>query len=135
DSVELSVAIPGTYEWYGPNGAINLDTNGIFVQEPGFYYVVVNDTDNCVLVSNSIELVQYTTPGMTASPNAHLCPGDPGVLLQVETVNTNGITWLSPLSGTAVAQFVTSPGTYSAEVTGCGITVTVSITVTGSTPN
>lgn len=136
DSVLIETAlnsfVPGsTFEWFGPNGPIAADTSAILVIEPGTYYVVVNDADSCDLTSNSVDLILYTTPTLSAPGNLVLCDGD-SVEIQVNATSGAVIEWLPPLSGTGGSQVIYSPGTYSCQITLCDITTTATIEVLAS---
>jgi gliding motility-associated-like protein len=134
DSIELSVdTTAGTtgFLWEGPNGVIGSDSNSIWVSDPGTYYVVVNDSDSCDLVSNSITIVQYTTPQLIAPGKAYLCEGDS---LTISVISNAGsqIQWNPPLSGSGTEVTIYEPGVYSCDITSCGIMTTAIIEVFAS---
>lgn len=129
DSVQILVNLSsGNFDWFGPTGLLNDSTNSIYVNTPGFYYAVLVDPSGCNLVSNTIEVKQYTTPDIQAFPGANFCVGTSATLL-VFASDTSGINWLPPLSGNALSQIVNTPGTYSCSITVCGITTIADVTV------
>lgn len=134
DSVQL-IAPPGlTYDWYGPYGYMATTTQNTFwVSNPGMYYVIMIDNDSCELVSNMLEVKQYTTPDLVVLPWNIICPGDSAQLLVVASPGAT-VLWLPPLSGGGLSKYVTQSGTYSCQVTSCGIVTTLSVTITVSTP-
>lgn len=134
DSVQL-IAPPGlSYDWYGPYGFITTTTNNTFwVTNPGMYYVVMYDMDTCELVSNMVEVKQYTTPDLVVLPNNIICPGDSAKLVVLASPGAT-VQWLAPLSGNQMFKYVDSTGTYSCQVTSCGIVTTLSVYVKVSTP-
>jgi gliding motility-associated-like protein len=132
DSV-LLIAENGTnYIWYGSLPNPIGTSQSIYVSTPGLYHYTFTDSTGCNLVSETIELHEYSTPTLAAFPNSVLCPGD-SVTITVSEWDTTGILWLPPLSGSALTQVVYMPGTYSCQITACNITDTVSIIVTAST--
>jgi gliding motility-associated-like protein len=132
DSVQLVTTGSGNFNWQGPNGAIGNNTNSVWVTSPGLYYCIVSDVDSCVLLSNTVSVQQYNTPTIDAFPAQVICPGDT-VTLNVISSNGGTITWLPPLSGSAITQYVTSPGTYSCVVSACNIPTTISVTILATT--
>lgn len=133
DSVQLFVNTTGNYQWIGPNGPFGGNTNPVYASIPGYYYVIVTDADSCQLVSNTVQIVQYNTPSLQASPSATICPGDT-VWVTVFASPGATITWLAPLSGSDTIKAITSPGTYYCAVTSCNITTTIPITILMSNP-
>jgi gliding motility-associated-like protein len=133
DSVQLLVNTIGNYQWIGPNGPFGGSNNPVYASIPGYYYVIVTDADSCQLVSNTVQIVQYNTPSLQASPSATICPGDT-VWVTVFSSPGATINWLPPLSGNDTIQIITSPGTYYCAVTSCNITSTISVTVLMSNP-
>ena len=136
DSVELiaQVLTMGIfYEWFGPQGAISQNSPNIYVTLPGDYYCVVTDTFNCRLFSNTLEVRQYTTPSLLATPSNILCGIGDTVLITVITNVGSNIQWNAPFSGNSSSQVAVSPGTYSATITSCGIVTTTEVTIDIST--
>lgn len=128
DSV-LLIAEPGTnYVWYGPLGTPIATTQSIYVGVPGYYHYTYTDLGGCNLVSIFVELREYSTPALSMLPSNLMCPGD-SVQLVISTTDTTGIQWLPPLSGNSLTQTVYGPGVYSAQVTSCNITTTITGTV------
>lgn len=134
DSVMLQ-APPGTsYNWSGPLGTIGTSTsNPIYATNPGFYYVHMINDNGCELNSNTIQVEQFSTPYLFASPIAAVCQGN---TVTVSAVSSPGstITWLAPLSGSSPTQIIASPGIYSCAISSCGSTYLISIQINISTP-
>lgn len=130
DSVQLITPAQGTITWQGPSGG-ELGGQSIFVSDPGLYFAEVVFYSGCGLVSNTIQVSEYNTPFIAGS-SAFLCPGDTMVITVMSTA-LDDLIWLPPFSGSDTSQYVTEPGIYTAEVTGCGITTQVSIEVEMST--
>ncbi len=130
DSVQLFTTAQGEITWQGPSGGVSGGQN-IFVSDPGLYFAEVVFYSGCGLVSNTIQVSEYNTPFLAGS-GGFLCEGDTLVISVMSTALDN-IVWLPPFSGSDTSQYVTEPGIYTAEVTGCGITTLVSIEVEMST--
>lgn len=133
DSVKITCSTVGAlnYQWIGPGGPLPGSTPFIWVKIPGFYHCIVTDAQGCVLTSNTVEVKVYNTPYLFASPSAVFCFGSNAVL----TVVTNDptlIQWQPPLSGGGTTQTVYNTGTYSVNVTSCGITTTCTLAVVAS---
>ncbi|HLG34324.1 MAG TPA: gliding motility-associated C-terminal domain-containing protein [Bacteroidia bacterium] len=134
DSVLLIAENGSNYVWYGSLPTPIGTSQSIYVSTPGLYHYTFTDSTGCHLVSETVELREYSTPTLTAFPNSVLCPGD-SVTITVSEWDSTGIQWLPPLSGSGLTQVVYAPGTYSCQITACNITDTVSIIVTASTVN
>lgn len=128
DSVLAVVSGSGNYTWSGPGGPIAGNNDSIWINAPGLYYCVVTSADSCQLLSNTVNIQQYNTPSIQASPTAVICPGD-SVMLTLVASNGSFVAWLPPLSGSALTQVVTSPGVYGVSVSACNIITTTSITI------
>ncbi|MBS1647333.1 MAG: gliding motility-associated C-terminal domain-containing protein [Bacteroidetes bacterium] len=135
DSIELLCNWPNavSWQWYGPSGIIPHNSQSIHTSIPGFYYCVATNNTSCVLTSNTIEIKQYSTPYLTASPQATVCAGH-NVQLHVISGDTNFIQWLPPLNGHGATRIVTQSGLYSCNVVLCGITTVCSVSITVSQP-
>lgn len=133
DSVQLMVTGGPSYEWFGPQGLLPQNTQSIYVTLPGFYYCAVTDTGSCQLFSNTLEVKQYTTPFLLASPSPMICELGDTALIYVVTNIGSTIQWNAPFSGSDTSQVVNSPGVYSATITSCGITTIAEITIDTST--
>ncbi|HET6992298.1 MAG TPA: gliding motility-associated C-terminal domain-containing protein, partial [Bacteroidia bacterium] len=131
DSVELVASGIGIFSWQGPNGAIGGNTNTIWVTSPGTYYCVLMTPDSCQLLSNSVNILQYNTPSIQASPSGILCPGDT-IVISLTASSGSSVIWQPPLSGSSLTQTITQPGVYSCTVLACNITTTVSITISAT---
>jgi gliding motility-associated-like protein len=136
DSVEI-ICTGGPYQnykWYGPSGPMPGDTSVIYVKTPGSYYCFASDSNPCGLsaLSNTVLIELYATPYIQ-TPNSNICPGD-SVLISVIATNDAIINWLPPLSGSSSTKYIDSAGTYSVNVTSCGIVTLCNITITMSHP-
>ncbi|TND08552.1 MAG: hypothetical protein FD123_2056 [Bacteroidetes bacterium] len=129
DSVLLVCTGVGTFIWQGPNGPIGGNVSSIYVTSPGFYYCVLMDNDSCQLVSNTLNIVQYNTPYLQAIPSPILCNSGDTVAISVISNSASLVQWQAPLSGSALTQYVTQPGTYTCLITSCGIVTPATITV------
>lgn len=131
DSIELICSGSGAFSWYGPTGLLTGNSNSIHVTVPGFYYCVLMDIIGCQQVSNTLEVKQYNTPYLLASPIAVICPNDSLIIVAVTNAGSI-IAWQPPLSGSSLSQTVYGPDTYYCDITSCGIITHASVTVTQS---
>jgi gliding motility-associated-like protein len=131
DSVFIYVDLTGSYDWYGPEGLLNDTTQVIQVTTSGFYFCVVTTPNNCEVSSNTLEVIQYTTPYLTLFPSAVLCP-DSSVSISVVTTPNSNLVWQSPLSGSDLLQIIDQPGLYTCTVDACNISTFLSVNITGS---
>lgn len=133
DSVQLFCDGVGTFHWEGPSGHIGGNTSPIFVNIPGMYYCIRTDTSGCFFdnISNTLQVKQYATPYILATPSTVLCPGG-SITLTVVSDDLSNIQWQPPLSGNSVTQTVTAPGIYSCSIISCGILTLSSVTITMS---
>ncbi|MBK8845339.1 MAG: gliding motility-associated C-terminal domain-containing protein [Bacteroidetes bacterium] len=131
DSVLLIADTGIAFVWYGPLSTIIGYTQSIYATSPGLYHYVWTDTGGCTLTSNFMEIIAYTSPFITASPGNQLCEGGT-ITLNISTNDSSVINWHPPLSGSMLTQVIDSAGTYSCDVTVCGITTTLSIVITNS---
>ena len=129
DSILLSAPLAIAYEWVGPQGNVLGNTQDIYVDVVGFYHCIITGFDFCQMTSNTIELLEYTSPYLIAEPDTELCHS--GVIdLIMEHSGSPSFNWLNP-AGLITSQItVSQPGTYVAEVLQCGFTVTDSILIT-----
>ncbi len=132
DSAQLvCVGGVGAYQWYSPNGAVQSHANTLEINAQGLYYCVVTNSYGCRLVSNSINAYQYNTPYLYAQPSTVLCPGD-SIKVSVITSDGSALNWQYPLSGSSLALYVLTPGTYTCTVNVCNITTQASVNITQS---
>ncbi len=117
--------VPGTYSWFGPNGALPDSGSIAYVTEPGLYYCDVMTDQGCAVQSPPVELLPYQPPALNLLPDGSLCGPADSVLLQVNAEAVTAIAWAAPLSGSDPIQVVQQPGLYSVEVTSCGIDTTL----------
>lgn len=129
--VSSNISGSSNFSWQGPTGNLGINSDTIQVTTSGLYYCSIGDS-NCYFESNTIEIIQYTTPNISAAGNPVLCPGD-SVVLSVSATNSSLINWFFPLSGSSPYQVVDSAGYYQCEVTSCGITSIAGINVIPST--
>lgn len=133
DSVLLSAEAGSSYVWYGPAGAVIATTQTVWVSTPGIYYYTFISSTGCSLVSEMVEVKEYSTPYLDALPGTSLCASGT-VVISVETNESSLISWGTPFSGSsAFSQIITSPGTYSVSVNFCSITTVANITITSAT--
>jgi gliding motility-associated-like protein len=85
------------------------------------------------MASNTVELVQYATPFLEVSPSQVMCPGQ-SVWINLYTNVGSIVQWQPPLYGNALTQHISAPGTYTCNVTSCGILTQASVTITLSQP-
>lgn len=116
------------FEWQGPFGSFGGNNPVVYVNLPGAYYCIGTDADGCQLISNTVQVDQYTTPFLIAYPSEIYCLGD-SVEIHVVTSEGSVVQWLAPLSGSDLTQTVSDPGTYTCSVNSCNITTLASITV------
>jgi gliding motility-associated-like protein len=129
DSVLLSAEPGFGYIWYGPTGNVISTNASVWVQTPGIYYYTFTSATGCSLVSDMVEVQEYTTPYLDAASGNSLCNNNQ-VEINVESNEAALIIWYAPLSGNSPTQIVTQAGVYTASVTMCGITTLADITVT-----
>jgi len=132
DSILLSAPFSLAYQWVGPQGNILDTTQTIYVDVVGFYHCIITDMDMCQMTSNTIELLEYSTPFLIANPDTELCHSG-AVDLSIEHSGAPSFSWINPSGITNPDITVTQPGTYICEISQCGFTVTDSITITLST--
>lgn len=128
DSVLAVCSGTGSFVWQGPNGPIPGNVDSIWITSPGIYNCIVTSPDSCQLLSNTVNIQQYNTPSIQASPAGIICPGD-SVTLTLVASNGSFVAWLPPLSGSGLTQVVTSAGTYGVSVQGCSIITTAYVTI------
>ncbi len=132
DSVQLYVYYPNyvSYTWYGPGLIPFPNAPSVYTSVPGLYYCSVIDTNGCELVSNIVEVYEYATPNLYATPNNFLCyPGDTATIHASCSVD-GMINWLNPASGgSATSVVVDQPGVYTCEILSCGVLTTSSIII------
>lgn len=133
DSAHIYTTTPGTDQiWYTPYGPVPNNSQHHWDWVAGEYYLTMTDLQGCFLTSDPVLLTGYGTPYLNVSPDNILCLVDDEVLIQVITTVPSSIVWGSPLSGSALEQVITQPGTYTVTSTACGITTTLSATIVGS---
>src|SRR5690606_34624840 len=114
----------------GPNGPLTETAATIDVFEAGLYFCEVS-FDNCALVSNTLEISEYSTPFILPVEDV-LCEGETVTINLSAGVDAN-IQWESPLSGSDITQTISEPGVYSVSVESCGIQTIAEVEILGST--
>jgi len=133
DSVQLTCTGVGNFQWQGPNGIIGGNSSFIYVTAPGSYYCVLSDTNLCTpVLSSTANVTLYSYPYL-ATTSQTICPGDSARVYVVSSAGST-ILWQPPLNGSDTSMEVTKGGTYTCEVTSCGIVTTCNITITVSAP-
>jgi len=133
DSVQLTAIGGGTdFYWEGPNGHIPGDSI-IYATDAGQYFCVVNDSDSCGLVTNTILLTQYSTPQLLVNGDLYICDGD-SLQISVIANDSSIIEWQAPLSGSELTQTIYNPGTYVCKIISCGIITLASVDVLPANP-
>jgi gliding motility-associated-like protein len=133
DSALIYTNVPGTDQvWYGPEGVVPNGLTQVWADTPGEYYLTMTDLQGCELTSDPLLLTGYSTPFVDISPDNVLCLVDDEATLSVITTGPSSIVWAAPLSGNALTQTVTQPGTYSVSVSACGIVTQVDVVIIAS---
>lgn len=114
--------------WHGSTSDSIGVGNQIYVATPGYYHYTFTNSNGCAMLSETIEIKEYTTPYIDASATALSCSNS-SVTLQVQTNSEHTIQWLAPLSGNQESIVVSSAGTYSCQITACGIVTTASVQI------
>jgi len=127
DSVAISTINSSAIVWVGPTGETVSNNPILYANSPGFYYALVTDQNGCVMVSNTVNVRQFTTPNYAVNPTK-ICVGD-SALIEVDLVEGDSITWIAPLSGSAFQQMVYEAGVYQFKITSCGIELTIDVEV------
>lgn len=125
-----SMANP-SYSWQGPNGNIAINDSIISVGTFGDYYCVVSNSE-CALESNTISILQYTSPEINSSTGNVICDNE-SLTLFVDSVFATSVNWLSPLTGNNFTNTVNGPGIFQCEIVACGILTTASFEVFADT--
>ncbi len=128
DSVLINANSNLIQYWVGPDGNIPNTTSTFYTETPGNYYAVADYGEDCNVVSNTVELIQYNTPYLLASPYGVICNGNP-VTITVQTTEGSVVNWLPPLSGSNMSQTITEIGTYTCSIDACNIYTEISMNV------
>jgi hypothetical protein len=128
DSVLMTMPAGSDYQWIGPDGGVIGTSQSVHGQVAGPYYGLMTDPTGCALVSDIVELAEYTSPYIVAEPSLQLCEGQT-ITLEVFANDGSILNWSSPLTGGGFFQTVSDTGTYTVSATLCGITETVSVTI------
>lgn len=127
DSVLLGAVTGSDYVWIGPTNQPLSTTQQVYVDVPGFYHYIFTDPQGCSMVSETAEVLEYSTPYLYAEPGLVLCNGP--VTLHVESLGSPLVQWQSPLSGSGLTQIVNNPGVYTVEIEFCNVLTTASIEI------
>ncbi|MFH2096504.1 MAG: hypothetical protein ABIJ16_12410, partial [Bacteroidota bacterium] len=122
------------YDWYGPNGLLAANSYSVQVNTAGYYFCIMTMPDSCVVTSITVEVKQYVTPFLVASPNDYLCYGDSTMVCLVTNAGSN-YNWLPPLSGNSECQIISTRGTYYCQVSSCGIITMADVEIMVSDPD
>jgi len=133
DSALLQCSGAGNFQWYGTGGALGHNTSSMYTSLPGIYYCVLTDTSGCILISNSVEVTNFTTPYLISTPSSVLCPGS-SITIHAITSPVSIVQWQPPLNGSNFNQIVTTAGTYHCHIILCGDTADASIVITADNP-
>ncbi len=116
------------YEWYGPTGIISTNSSSIQVNAAGYYFCIVTMPDSCEITSSTVEVKQYVTPFLIATPSDAICYGDSTMICLITNEESN-YQWQYPLSGNETCQIITDQGTYICQVSSCGITTLANVDI------
>lgn len=116
------------FTWTGPFTNPPPNSNSVYANQSGTYSCSFDDGDSCGLISNTVTIVQYTTPSLLVNGDPVICEGDT-LTLSVITNDNSSIEWQAPLSGSEPEKKVTEPGTYICKITSCNIETFAEITV------
>lgn len=130
DSVTLSTLASLQIAWIGPTGDSISTQQVAKVNAPGLYYALVTDLTGCTMISNTVNVRQFTTPNYSVQPQ-RICTGEPA-LIAVDLLEGDSIEWLPPLTGNLFEQTVYEPGAYSFKFYKCGIITEVTVNVESS---
>lgn len=122
------------FTWIGPLGNTNDSTYSIYSSVPGFYYYSYIDTNGCPLVSETVELNEYSTPSIMSDPGLLICSGEE-VMLEVDAVDGSIVIWDLPFTDSSLIQFVDTPGIYTCTIISCGITTFLSVNIANTSVN
>ncbi len=128
DSISLVCYTPGNYQWISPNGSLGVDSFIVYANQPGDYYCIVTDSTGCVLISNTVTAINYSSPTMLVTPDTIVCNGT-SATLQVIAGAGSALQWQAPLAGNSPTQVVYSAGTYTCAVLSCNVTTILSATI------
>lgn len=131
DSVLIMSNTEGEFLWQGPENSV-LGDNNLWATQSGLYFAEVTLENGCVLVSNTIQLAEYSTPFLFAEDGFVCQGGSEQIWVISNSIET--IEWLPPLSGSDDTQIVSEAGIYSVQVTGCEITTDISIEIFSEEP-
>jgi len=74
-----------SYNWYGPGSISYPNASSIYTSVAGLYYCSVIDTNGCELWRNIIEVFEYATPNVFATPDSILCSLSDSVVLNASS--------------------------------------------------
>lgn len=134
ESVDIWITQDGSYNWYGVNGTILGNDSLINVENQGFYYCVFTDLEGCQMITQQVELREYTSPSLYVYPDAILCQNEE-VTINSISYGVSSVNWISPIISSQSTIVVNQPGTYICEISQCGITVQDSVVIVDGTFN
>jgi gliding motility-associated-like protein len=132
DSVQMNIypSVYTNYTWVGPGLLSFPNSPSVYTSVPGLYYCTVIDANGCELVSNIIEIYEYSTPGLYVVPNNMLCAAGDTASIHVTTNVGSTIHWINPSAGGSSPEvLIDQPGIYTCEILSCGILTVSNITI------
>ena len=127
DSILLTAEPSSSVAWIGPQGNVIGSSLQINVNPPGDYYYIQTDDNGCVLLSNTVEVKDFSTPEVNSDPGS-ICNGQPAVIA-ISSDEGVVFNWLPPLSGSDTIQVVYEPGLYIVQASFCNATVDIAVNV------
>lgn len=131
EEVSLSVLEGISWQWISPDGAAISNNFNINVSTPGMYHCIVDLDNGCTLESEFIEVNMYQSPFLVPVPGNVFCDSDP-IEINIQTNPEAEIQWLPPLDSNESTVILSDPGTYQVDVTLCGITNSLEISLSDS---
>jgi len=127
DSVLISCEEGISYQWVDPFGNFIDTTQSFYTSLPGAYYCIHENAEGCVLASNSVEIIEYTSPFLISELNDLCLVGS--VNLEVYSNEGAIIQWQPPVDSNSSFITVSEPGIYNVSSTLCSITTEMSIEI------
>ena len=135
---EESYEVTSPFSWEGPNGYKGA-SRGIYITEPGTYYLTVTDPDTGCQNSSSVEVFEFKDPpgGEITSNGPLTCAQTQVDLTATSPVADATFEWST--GGTNATETVTETGTYEVTITdpfnGCETVVDIEVTEDLAEPN
>lgn len=128
DSILLICNLGLNYEWYSQDGEIIGFEQSIVITEPGQYFCLQTNSQNCSMMTDEISFQIESQPSLFVLPFDDLCFYGEANLI-VTGSSENSVQWLPPLSGNESMQLVDEPGTYALNTTYCGSDTTLLVEI------